>query len=163
MKSFYDLNSEIRLAFYIGISEKCITLEKDERLYAVVRNALDCCWDWLITKKYDGDFLYLLLDNEEDGITVILEEIDNEPEEAILNCAIDTVAFTSRMAYDRANAKYYPEPIELVDDELVKHLLECFNICFNDDSFVNDLLNFLISAKNNNYSEWKHEIQNMIK
>lgn len=161
MNRFFELDAEKRAAFYIGISEKCITLLKDEQLSSVVRNALNCCWDWLISKKYDGDFLYELLDNEEDGITVILEEIDNETEEAILNCVIDTVAFTSRMAYDKDNAKYYPEPIEMVDDELVKHLLECYNTCLND-SFADHLLDYLLSIKNTDYSEWKREIQNMI-
>ncbi len=162
MNKFFELDTEKRAAFYIGISEKCVTLLKDEQLSSVVRNALDCCWDWLISEKYDGDFLYELLDNEEDGITVILEEIDNETEESILNCVIDTVAFTSRLAYDKADAKYYPEPIEMVDDELVKHLLSCFNTCFNNDSFADHLLDYLLSVKNTDHSEWKREIQNMI-
>lgn len=163
MKKFFDLNTERKLAFYIGVSEKCITLEEDEYKYEVIKNALDYCWEWLINQKYDGEFFYELLDNEENGITVISEMIDNEIENAIFNCVIDTIAFTSRVAFDKNNAKYYPEPIALVDDELVYHLLKCFNICFYKNDFVDDLLDCLMYVENNNYLEWKNEIQNMIK
>lgn len=79
--------------------------------------------------------------------------IDNEIENAIFNCVIDTVAFTSRVAFDKNNAKYYPEPIALVDDELVDHLLKCFNICFYKNDFVDELLDCLMSVKDNNYLE----------
>jgi len=163
MKKFFDLNTEKKLAFYIGVSEKCITLEENEYKYEVIKNALDYCWEWLINQKYDGEFFYELLDNEENGITVISEMIDNEIENAIFNCVIDTIAFTSRVAFDKNNAKYYPEPIALVDDELVYHLLKCFNICFYKNDFVDDLLDCLMYVGNNNYLEWKNEIQNMIK
>lgn len=162
MNKFFDLDPEKKLAFYIGISEKCIALEYDERLYAVVRNALDRCWDWLISRKYDGDYFYELLDNEENGITILQEEIDDGREEAVLNCVINTVAFASRLAYDENNAEYYPEPIEMVDDSLVEHLLTCFDMCFNNDGFADDLLDLLISVKTKDPSEWKREIRNMI-
>ena len=163
MEKFFYLNTEKKLAFYIGVSEKCITLEENEYKYEVIKNALDYCWEWLINQKYDGEFFYELLDNEEDGITVISEMNDNEIENAIFNCVIDTVAFTSRVAFDKNNAKYYPEPIALVDDELVNHLLKCLDICFYKDDFVGDLLDYLVSVKADNYLEWKNQIKNMIK
>jgi hypothetical protein len=66
MKKFLDLNVEKRLAFYIGVSEKCITLEKNEYKYEVIKNALDCCWEWLINQKYDYIELMNLYNNSDE-------------------------------------------------------------------------------------------------
>ena len=118
MRKYYDLSNEKKTAFFIGVSEKSITFLKNEHQAELARNAVECCREWLINRKYDGEFLYELLDNEETGITIISDMTDDTVESAIWNCLIDTVAFVSRQAYDGEGAKYFPEPIELVDGNL---------------------------------------------
>ncbi|MEH7229141.1 Imm6 family immunity protein [Bacillus safensis] len=45
--------------------------------------------------------LYELLDNEENGITIIQEMSDIETDILAWNCIIDAVAYTSRKAFER--------------------------------------------------------------
>lgn len=97
-------------------------------------------------QKNIGDSLYDLLDNEENGITIIQEISDNETDIMAWNCIIDAVAYTSRKVLEREGIKYYPEPIALVDDTLVEHFIDCFERCIkNSDSYIkkiNILLNY---------------------
>lgn len=71
----------------------------------------------------------------------------------VWNCIIDAVAFTSKKAYESENAEYYPEPIELVSDNLIYHFIECYNQCFPNDMYINKLTEYLNSSGSK--SEWK--------
>lgn len=91
--------------------------------------------------------------DEPDGITIFAESTENISEQAVWNCITDAVAFTSRKAYEYENSEYYPEPIELVDDELILHFMECYNRCFPDDMYVKKVAGYLeLSGVK---SEWK--------
>lgn len=158
MQKYYDLSNEKKTAFFIGVSEKSITFLKNEHQAELAGNAIECCWEWLINRKYDGEFLYELLDNEENGITIISEMTDDTVESAIWNCLIDTIAFVSRQAYDGEGAEFFPEPIELVDDNLGEHLLKCYYIVFADGEYIDMLLDFLLSVDTDNILEWKNRI-----
>lgn len=158
MRKYYDLSNEKKTAFFIGVSEKGITFLKNEHRAELARNAVECCWEWLINRKYDGEFLYELLDNEETGVTIISDMTDDTVESAIWNCLIDTIAFVSRQAYDGEGAKYFPEPIELVDDNLGEHLLKCYYTVFADGEYIDMLLDFLLSVDTDNILEWKNRI-----
>ncbi|MFP7471023.1 Imm6 family immunity protein [Niallia taxi] len=74
-------------------------------------------------KEEIGYELYNLLDDEENGITIIQEMSENENDIAAWNCIIDTVAYTSRKAMEKEGVEYFPEPIALVDDTLVEHFI----------------------------------------
>ena len=52
---------------------------------------------------------------------------------ALWNCIIDSFAFICRKAYEEQGAKYYPEPIELVDDTTLIHLVNSFLKCSDMD------------------------------
>ena len=162
MRKYYDLNNEKKIAFFIGVSEKSITYLRNEHQVELARNAIECCWEWFINRKYDGEFLYELLDNEENGITIISDMVDDAAESAIWNCLIDTVAFVSRQAYDEEGNKYYPEPISLVDDNLAEHLLKCYYTVFPYCEFIDMLLDFLLSVDTYNFLEWKNRISKAI-
>ncbi|MDE6781321.1 MAG: hypothetical protein K2J40_07685, partial [Ruminococcus sp.] len=106
---------------------------------ATAENAIEYCWKWIYNKNPDGDFLYELLVDENNGITILAENTENILEQSIWNCIIDAVAFTSRKAYEYENTEYYPEPIELVSDELICHFMECYNCCFPDDNYMDNI------------------------
>lgn len=158
MQKYYDLSNEKKAAFFIGVSEKCIAFLKNEHQAELARNAVKCCWEWLINRKYDGEFLYSLLDNEENGITIISDMTDDTVESAIWNCLINTIAFISRQAYDEEGAEYFPEPIELVDDNLGEHLLKCYYTVFADGEYIDMLLDYLLSVDPDNILEWKNRL-----
>jgi len=96
-----------------------------------------------------GDILYELLDDEENGITIIQEMSANQKDDLAWNCVIDTVAYTSKKAYEREGVNYYPEPIALVDDTLVEHFMDCFATCIKDSvRYIQRMNLFLDDYKN---------------
>lgn len=155
MQKYYNLSNEKKTAFFIGVSEKSIKFLKNEHQVELAENAVECCWEWLINRKFGGEFLYGLLDDEETGITIVSDMTDDTAESAIWNCLIDTIAFVSRQAYEGEGAEYFPEPIELVDDNLGEHLLKCYYSVCADGEYIDRLLDFLLSVDTDNVSEWK--------
>ncbi len=66
--------------------------------------------------------LYLIMDNDKDGLSQIQEMEENERKRIILDCAIDSIAVICRYAYEKAGQLYFPEPIEFVSEETICHL-----------------------------------------
>ena len=149
--NFSNLTEDGKVIFFLGISEKVLTVfsHKDDQILA--QEVIYKCWEWLKDKENIGDILYELLDNEESGITIIQEISDNETDVIAWNCIIDAVAYTSRKAFERECVKYYPEPIALVDDTLVEHFMDCFEKCIEDsDRYIQRINSLLANYKNEN-------------
>lgn len=149
--NFSSLTEDGKVIFFLGISEKVLTVfsHKDDQILA--QEVIHKCWEWLKDKENIGDILYELLDNEESGITIIQEMSDNETDVIAWNCIIDAVAYTSRKAFEREGVKYYPEPIALVDDTLVDHFMDCFEKCIeNSDRYIQRINSLLVNYKNEN-------------
>lgn len=75
--------------------------------------------------------LYDLIDNEEYGFAIFQEAEEDEFMIALWNCIIDSFSYICRKAYKSEGVKYYPEPIELVDDGTLVHLVDSFLVCSN--------------------------------
>ncbi|WP_297424001.1 Imm6 family immunity protein [Clostridium sp.] len=160
---FEKLIDDCKVTFFLGLSQKVVLLFSREEDKVAAQNAVDFCWKWLQSKECDGEYLYNLLDDEEYGITLIQEMSENEKEKDAWNCIIDAVAFTSRKAYETEGARYFPEPIELVDDTLVEHFINCFNNCVsNSDDYIQKVYSFLSKYNSDNNSNLKNEILNLI-
>lgn len=159
MYIFKNLNDDKKTAFFLALAMKTVSL-LNEVQKNIAENALDYCWKWLDCKVPDGDFLYGLLVDEQDGITIFAESTGNISEQAVWNCITDAVAFTSRKAYEYENSEYYPEPIELVDDEIILHFMECYNCCFPDDTYVSKVAGYLELSGTN--SEWQKYIEKIV-
>ncbi len=160
MNNFISFNDDKKIAFLLGLSMKTVSLLHKAEQRNITEKAIEYCWKWLYNGSPDGDFLYELLVNEQDGITIFAENTDDISEQAVLNCIIDTVAFTSRKAYESENVEWYPEPIELVSDELIYHFMECYNYCFPNDTYIKNIAEYLDFSVNK--SEWKHYFENNI-
>ncbi|NJJ42435.1 Imm6 family immunity protein [Paenibacillus apii] len=130
--NFDSFTDDGKVIFFLGLSEKVLSVFSRKEDQKVAQDVIGKCWDWLREKDNIGDILYDLLDDEENGITIIQEMSDNEVDKIAWNCIIDAVAYTSRKAYEREGVKYYPEPIALVDDTLVDHFIDCFEKCVVD-------------------------------
>lgn len=160
MDNFMSFSDDKKTAFLLGLSMKTVSLLNKDEHRTIAENAVDYCWEWLDKRKPDGDFLYNLLVDEKSGITIFAESTEDISEQAVWNCITYAVAFTSRKAYDSENAKYYPEPIELVSDELIYHFIECYNCCFPDDAHIKNVTEYLNSSDSK--SEWKRSLAKMI-
>ncbi|WP_242218397.1 Imm6 family immunity protein [Bacillus cereus group sp. BfR-BA-01380] len=129
LKQFNALNENKKVIFLLGLSEKVIPIFSQNEDKVISRNSINICWEWLVNKHSIGEELYDILDDEEKGITIIQEMSGNDRDMEAWNCIIDAVAYTCRKAFENENVKYFPEPIELVDDNLVIHFLNCFKKC----------------------------------
>lgn len=135
--SFRNLTEDSKVIFFLGLSEKVLSVFSKKEDQILAQEVIYKCWEWLEDKENIGDILYDILDNEENGITIIQEISDNETDIMAWNCIIDAVAYTSRKAFEREGVKYYPEPIALVDDTLVEHFIDCFEKCLkNSDIYI---------------------------
>ena len=149
--NFSNLPEYGKVIFFLGLSEKVLTVFSQRKDQTLAKEVIYKCWEWLKGKENDGDILYELLDNEESGITIIQEISDNETDVIAWNCIIDAVAYTSRKAFEREGVKYYPEPIALVDDTLVDHFMDCFEKCIEDsDRYIQRINSLLANYKNEN-------------
>jgi hypothetical protein len=150
MKEFESLSDENKLIYYLGLSQKIISTFSQIADRRIAQEAINRCWDWLLNPSNIGEELYFLLDDEDTGITVIEEMTANEYDKSAWNCIIDAIAFTSRKAYEREGANYFPEPIALVDDDLVTHFNICYIFCNQGDSGGIEKMLDLITIQNQN-------------
>ncbi|WP_018931495.1 Imm6 family immunity protein [Gracilibacillus lacisalsi] len=158
--NFHNFTENGQIIFFLGLSEKVLMVFSRKEDQVVAQKAINKCWEWIKHKENIGDILYDLLDNEENGITIIQEMSDNEFDVTAWNCIIDAVAFTSRKAFERENVKYFPEPIALVDDTLVDHFIECFKKCVeNSESYIQTINSLLDDySKGNIESDLQTEV-----
>ena len=161
--NFEKLIDDCKVTFFLCLSQKVVSEFSENKYKVSAQNAIDCCWNWLLSKEYNGEYLYNLLGDEECGITLIQEVAENEKDKVAWNCIIDAVAYTSRKAYELEGEKYYPEPIELVDDSIVQHFINCFNNCVsNSDGYIQRVYSFLSEYKSYSNNSLKNEIINLI-
>lgn len=126
------LQPENRAIFAIKLAERAtIYLQADDQ--PLVKTAISSCWQWIQTKADLGEELYQFLDNEDNGFTLLQEDEENEVRINAWNCIIDAVAIISRAAYESAGEKFFPEPIELVDDSTYDHMVDSLLQCDIDE------------------------------
>ena len=95
----------------------------------LINEAIEACWKWVHTEENLGDVLYKFLDNEENGFTLFQEMEEDEKKISAWNCIIDAVAYVSRESYEKEGVKYFPEPIENVDDNILIHMVHSLLQC----------------------------------
>ena len=90
-----------------------------------VGKVLNLCQAWNIDRSLNiAVELYEYLDGEEQSLALYEEAEDDTKMNALWNCMIDSVAYVCRGAFEEQGAKWFPEPIELVDESLFVHLEE---------------------------------------
>lgn len=158
--NFSSLTDVEKVIFFLGLSEKVLSVfsQKEEQIFA--QEVINKCWEWVKSKENIGDILYNLLDDEENGITIIQEMSVNEVDVIAWNCIIDAVAYTSRKAFEKEGVKYYPEPIALVDDTLIDHFIDCFEKCIeNSDDYIQRINSLLDGYKDEQHpSDLRKEV-----
>ena len=94
-----------------------------------VEKAIDLTRKWLNDKTDVSQKLYDLLDDEECSFTLYQESEKDEYMIDVWNCIIDAVAYICRKIYEEQGADYFPEPIELVDEDTYSRLLAGYEKC----------------------------------
>lgn len=139
--SVFDSSIKVRGILFLDISalnksqkyDLCIKVLSALRGYlngdeaACVDGALKICQAW--SKDHSLDIaveLYNYIDGEERGFTLYQEAEEDVKMIALWNCIIDSAAYICRGAFESQGAKYFPEPIELVDEDIFIHLEESF-------------------------------------
>ena len=94
-----------------------------------VEKAIDLTRQWLNDKTDVSQKLYDLLDDEECSLTLYQESEKDECVIEVWNCIIDAVAYICRKIYEEQGVDYFPEPIELVDEDTYSRLLAGYEKC----------------------------------
>lgn len=134
--TFSHLTDEGKVLFFILLSKEILSDFSQVEDRQLAQNALSKSLEWVKNKEEIGYELYDLLDDEENGITIIQEMSENENDIAAWNCIIDTVAYTSRKAMEKEGVEYFPEPIALVDDTLVEHFISSIEQVKGDSTLL---------------------------
>ncbi|QKG84623.1 hypothetical protein GXN76_09130 [Kroppenstedtia pulmonis] len=124
MKWINQISTDARVSFYLVLAEKVIPIIEGAEGYPKAREALDRCWEWVEYKTGSGDQLYELLDDEFTGIE-IYAQLEKDPQKSLVWVCIGyALAYTIRKMYEHEGEKYFPEPINLVDEELIDYFME---------------------------------------
>ncbi|MFP9131265.1 Imm6 family immunity protein [Niallia sp. BSM11] len=134
--TFRHLINEGKILFFILLSKDILSdFSKNEDRH-LAQYALSKSLEWVINKEVTGYELYDLLEDEENGLTILQEMSKNEKDIVAWDCIIDTVAYTSRKAMEKEGVEFFPEPISLVDDTLVEHFISSFEQVKGDSTLL---------------------------
>lgn len=118
----------------IKSAERASLYLQEDAYKDLIHNAIKFCWEWMDTYRNNfGDTLYTFLDNEEDGFTVFQEMEKDEKKVHAWDCIIDAIAYVSRAAYEKDGIKFFPEPIEIVDDHILDHMIQSLILCDSNE------------------------------
>lgn len=120
------LEQKSKCTFAIKLAERAASYLQESNVKNLINEAMDICWKAVYTEENLGEVLYNFLDNEENGFTLFQEMEENI---SAWDCIIDAVAYMSRVAYEKEGIKYLPEPIEIVDDNIFKHMMHRLVLC----------------------------------
>ena len=130
-----NMKEETQVKYCLTIADKAKAFIKNEEAKTLIDAAINTCQEWLNSKHDVSERLYDFLDNEENGFTVFQECETDEKAIAAQDCIIDAIAFVCKQVYLEAGKKYFPEPIELVGDGTIDHMMESFLLCNGGNGF----------------------------
>lgn len=154
---FYQISSEAKVAYFLGLSELIIQKLLDSKHYKVIRTSIDKCWQWLESKEIDADDLFWYLENIDDtGIITLMQSEKDDKKLKVWICIGNALAYTIRLAYEHQGDQYLPATIEGVNEEETFNEFENnFNEITSVDTkriksdFLMHLVNYYLKDKKN--------------
>ena len=116
-----------RINLCLEIAESLKGHITDKEAVDCVDQAIDLSRQWMDDKSDVSVELYDLIDSEDKGFTVFQEAEEDERMIDIWNCIIDAFAYICRKVFEDQGAVYFPEPIELVDEETFNHMQDIYH------------------------------------
>lgn len=155
---------ENKVLLLLVLSQQIVSKLSQKQDQNIAQQALDLCWTWMQTQNDIGEYLYNILDDENSkGITIIQEMSEINKDKMAWDCIIDAVAYTSRKAYEKTGANFFPEPIALVDDTLINHFIECYSKCIPKYiEYINKIEYYLSDYKIDRNKTLKDQILNQL-
>ena len=123
------LNQKNKCIFSIKLAEKVTLYLKKDHSNDIINEAIGIYWKWIYTEENVGEVLYDFLDNEENGLTLFQEMEEDEKNIYAWDCIIDAIAYISRISYEKEGVRCLPEPIEMVDDNILIHMIHSLILC----------------------------------
>lgn len=123
------LEQKNKCIFAIKLAEKAALYLQECNVISLINEATETSWKWVRTEDNLGEVLYRFLDNEENGFTLCQEMEEDEKNIRAWDCIIDAIAYVSKAAYEKEGVKYFPEPIEIVDDNILTHMIHSLILC----------------------------------
>ncbi len=123
------LDQKNKCIFAIKLAEKASSYLQGSNVNSLINEAIEVAWKCIHTEENVGEILYNFLDNEENGFTLFQEMEKDKKNISAWNCIIDSLAYVSRVAYEKEGVKYLPEPIEIVDDNIFAHMIQSLISC----------------------------------
>ena len=129
-----NLNKKNKCVFAIKVAERASRYIVDSEKLSLINNAIDIALTFVQTEKGNGEVLYNFLDNENNGFTIFQEMEIDEKIKAAWDCIIDAIAYITKEMYLANEEKYFPEPIEIVDDTVFAHMINTLKSCSPEES-----------------------------
>lgn len=123
------LNEENKCIFAIKLAQKASSYLQESNVHSLINKAIEVALKWEYIGENIGEILYNFLDNEENGFTLFQEMEEDEKNINAWNCIIYSLAYVSRVAYEKDGVKYFPEPIEAVDDDVFIYMIQSLISC----------------------------------
>jgi hypothetical protein len=120
-----DVHVDARVAYLLTLIERNLHKIENYEWYPLVRDAIDMCWEWIEEKKYSGEDLYEILDNEDEEGLIYIEGVaygENPygPQARLVwSCVVDAICYTAWKAYQYENETSMPQPIRMVNDKYI--------------------------------------------
>ena len=108
--------------FCLDIASKAKEFIADEEAKALIETAIRISRDVMKDKSEIAEKLYDYINH----FTIYQENATDENTMATWNSIIDAIAIICKNVYLETGAEYFPEPIELVGDDTVDHMLNSF-------------------------------------
>ena len=99
---------------------------EDEEAVRDIDKAIELSLKWLNDKTDVSVELYDLLDGEDKGFAVYQQKKVNKHWIAVWNCIIYAFAYICRKIFENQGVVYFPEPIEMADEETITILRDTF-------------------------------------
>lgn len=134
------LSKRDKCVFAVKMAERSSLYFEDTKTVSLINNAIEIALAYIRTEKGEGEILYNFLDNEDNGFTLFQEMETNEKIRNAWDCIIDAIAYITKEVYLTNGVKYFPEPIELVDDTIFTHMINALKTCSSGESeFIESL------------------------
>lgn len=125
----FKLNKKNKCVFAIKLAERASRYIVDTEKLTLINNAIEIALTFVQTEKGNGEVLYNFLDNENNGFTIFQEMEIDEKIRGAWDCIIDAIAYITKEIYLVNGEKYFPEPIEMVDDTIFIHMINALKLC----------------------------------
>lgn len=146
---FLKLSTDLKITYFLKLSEEVISKLIDSPDYRSVRSALDVHWEWLKFGKVEAVDLYQHLENLNDtGLITLMQAEEDEEKLKVWNCIVYALVYSSQQAFGYNEYTTLPQTIESLEpDEIFNEFNKYFDEIIGSEAgkIRDELLDNLLS------------------